>query len=176
MNKEEKKAQDESILQRARETMRRAIWSYINSLVSERTWTDADIDEMTDAFVTGGMLALDDWLRVSRKEQKVNKPLYGDKALEIFFGGNPSPVATAMWATAMRNNYEDKLAELRQRVPPDVRQAAGMLGGIVPGNVLTPEDYECLTTIREWLDTLPAAPAPQFAERNGETEPPQATE
>jgi len=68
VNKEEKKAQDESILRRARETMRRAIWSYINSLVSERTWTDADIDEMTDAFVTGGMLALDDWLRISRKE------------------------------------------------------------------------------------------------------------
>lgn len=69
MNEAEKKVQDARILQRARETMRRAIWSYINSLVSERTWTDADIDEMTDAFVTGGMLALDDWLRVSRKER-----------------------------------------------------------------------------------------------------------
>jgi hypothetical protein len=69
MNEAEKKAQDERILQRARETMRRAIWSYINSLVSEKTWMDADIDEMTDAFVAGGMLALGDWLRIARKER-----------------------------------------------------------------------------------------------------------
>lgn len=69
MTDEEKKAQDEAILQRARETMRRAIWSYINSLVSEETWMDADIDEMTNAFMTGGLVALDDWLKIERKEQ-----------------------------------------------------------------------------------------------------------
>lgn len=68
MNEAEKKAQDGRILQRARESMRRAIWSYINSLVSEKTWMDTDIDEMTDAFVASGMVALDDWLRVAHKE------------------------------------------------------------------------------------------------------------
>lgn len=56
------------------------------------------------------------------------KPLYGDKALKIFFGGNPSPVATAMWATAMRNNYEDELAKLRQaKIPDEVRETIEML-------------------------------------------------
>lgn len=51
------------------------------------------------------------------------KPLYGDKALEIFFGDNPSPIATAMWATAMRNNYEAEIDKLLEsKVPADVRE------------------------------------------------------
>lgn len=43
-------------------------------------------------------------------QQQEQTPLFGDKALELFFAGNPAPVATAMWATAMRNSYEERLA------------------------------------------------------------------
>lgn len=84
--------------------------------------------------------------------------LYGDKALELFFGDNPSPVATAIWAFAMRNNYEDELTNLRERIAEkdaliaELQDALDGMRGIAKGRLV--ELNATKATLRSAQDRL----------------------
>lgn len=49
----------------------------------------------------------------------------------------------------------DSVRRLAMSVPPHVADAANRLDGVVPGNVMTDNDYADLTTVRVWLAGLP---------------------
>lgn len=49
----------------------------------------------------------------------------------------------------------DSVRRVAMSVPPHVTDASNRLGGIVPGNTLTDNDYADLSTLRVWISGLP---------------------
>lgn len=79
----------------------------------------------------------------------MNNPLYSDKSLELFFGDNPSPVATAMWATEMRNNYEAALDDQKRQTEFWKNLALGLK------NELVTRGKGVVFPAEEWLEKFP---------------------